>query len=172
MRAGVEMLVFVDAEFTDFIQIELISLALVGEDGREFYAERNDYRRDDCSDFVRAAVVPMLGRVAGAACTRTELTGRLRAWFEKLPEPATLVYDYSTDRDLLVDAFLGDEFDAPPANVGNSLLLGEVEGDPVYQAALDRAYVAGWPRHHALADARAMRAGYRAWEDARRDGLL
>ncbi|MDQ1835203.1 hypothetical protein [Massilia scottii] len=158
------MLIFIDTEFTDFIQIDLISIALVSDDGREFYAERTDYRREDCNDFVRAAVVPMLGRIAGAACTRTELTKRLRAWFEALPEPATLVYDYSTDRDLLVDALLGDDFDATPANVGESLLLGEVEGDPVYLAALDRSYVAGWPRHHALADARAMSAGYRAWK--------
>jgi len=165
------MLVFVDTEFTDFIQIDLISIALVCDDGREFYAERNDYRSEDCSDFVRAAVVPMLGRVAGAACTRTELTGRLRAWFEALREPATLVYDYSTDRDLLVDAFLGDEFDAPPANVGSSLMLGEVEIDPVYQHALNRAYVPGWPRHHALADARAMRTGYQAWQTANREDL-
>jgi hypothetical protein len=159
------MLVFVDTEFTDFIQIDLISIALVAEDGREFYAERTDYRHEDCNDFVRAAVVPMLGRVADAACTRSELANRLRAWFEALPEPATLVYDYSTDRDLLVDAYLGDEFDLPPANVGDNLLLGEVESDLVYQHALNRAYVPGWPRHHALADARAMRAGYRAWEE-------
>jgi len=159
------MLVFVDTEFTDFVQIDLISVALVAEDRREFYAERTDYRPEDCNDFVRAAVVPMLGRVAGAACTRTELTSRLRAWFEALPEPATLVYDYSTDRELLVDAYLGDEFDLPPTNVGGSLLLGEVESDLVYQHALNQAYVTGWPRHHALADARAMRAGYQAWEE-------
>lgn len=159
------MLVFIDTEFTDFVQIDLISIALVSEEDREFYAEGTDYRHKDCNDFVRAAVLPVLGRVAGAACTRTELTSRLRAWFEALPEPATLLFDYSTDRDLLVDAFLGDEFDTPPANVGENLLLGEVGGDPVYQAALNRAYVTGWPRHHALADARAMRAGYRAWEE-------
>lgn len=65
----------------------------------------------------------------------------------------------------VVDAFLGDEFDAPPANVGDQLLLGEVGADPVYQAALNQACVAGWPRHQALADARAMRAGYRAWAE-------
>lgn len=159
------MLIFVDTESTDFIQLGLISIGLVADDGREFYAERTDYRREDCSDFVRSAVVPMLGRIAGAACARTELAKRLRAWFEALAEPATLVFDYSTDRDLLVDAFLGDEFDAPPANVGDQLLLGEVGADPVYQAALNRACVAGWPRHQALADARAMRAGYRAWAE-------
>ena len=71
----------------------------------------------------------------------------------------------------MVDALLGDDFDAPPVNVGNSLLLGEVEREPVYQAALDRAYVAGWPRHHALADARAMGAGYQAWQKANQEDL-
>jgi len=166
------MLIFIDTEFTDFVQIDLISVALVAEDGREFYAERTDYRHEDCNDFVRAAVVPVLGRVAGAACTRTELTNRLRAWFGALAAPATLVFDYPSDRDLLVDAFLGDEFDTPPANVGAQLLLGEIGADPVYQAALNRAYVPGWPRHHALADARAMRAGYQAWQDINREDLL
>lgn len=166
------MLIFIDTEFTDFVQIDLISVALVAEDGREFYAERTDYRHEDCNDFVRAAVVPVLGRVAGAACTRTELTNRLRAWFGALAAPATLVFDYSSDRDLLVDAFLGDEFDTPPANVGAQLLLGEIGADPVYQAALNRAYVPGWPRHHALADARAMRSGYQAWQDINREDLL
>ncbi len=36
------MRVFVDCEFTDFIECELISLALVADDGREFYGERSD----------------------------------------------------------------------------------------------------------------------------------
>jgi len=31
------MLVFFDTEFTDFVQIDLISIGLVTEDGREFY---------------------------------------------------------------------------------------------------------------------------------------
>jgi len=47
------MLVFLDTEFTDFVRPDLISIALVAEDGREFYAERTDYHRDACSDFVR-----------------------------------------------------------------------------------------------------------------------
>lgn len=159
------MLVFVDTEFTDFIQIDLISVALVGDDGREFYAERTDYCRADCNDFVRAAVLPKLGRIDGAACTRTELTARLRAWFEALPEPATLVFDYFADWELLADAFLGDDFDKPPANVGGKLMLGgEIISDPVYQHALNRTFTQDWPPHHSLADARAIMAGYRAWE--------
>lgn len=39
----------------------------------------------------------MLGQIAGAAYTRAEITGRLRAWFEALPEPATLILDYFSD---------------------------------------------------------------------------
>lgn len=48
------MLVFLDTEFTAFVRPDLISIALVAEDGREFYAERTDYYREDCSDFVKA----------------------------------------------------------------------------------------------------------------------
>ena len=41
------MLVFLDTEFTDFTSPDLISIALVAEDGREFYAELDDYQRDN-----------------------------------------------------------------------------------------------------------------------------
>jgi len=63
------MLVFLDTEFTDFVRPDLISLALVSEDGREFYAERTDYYTTRCSDFVKETVLPLLGRVPDAACT-------------------------------------------------------------------------------------------------------
>ena len=46
------MLVFLDTEFTSFFQPDLISVGLVAEDGREFYAERTDYRCDECTVFV------------------------------------------------------------------------------------------------------------------------
>ena len=111
-----------------------------------------------------------MGRIAGAACTRDELTARLRAWFDALPEPATLVFDYFADWELLADAFLDDDCDKPPANVGDKLLLvGEIVGDSAYQHALNRTFTRDWPPHHALADARAMMAGYRAWRDANRE---
>lgn len=84
------MLIFLDTEFTDFARPDLISLALVSEEGCEFYAERTDYHRDACSDFVRETVQPLLGRVSGAACSRGELNERLHAWFAQLPEPPPL----------------------------------------------------------------------------------
>jgi len=103
------MLVCLDTEFTNFVQTDLISIALVAEDGREFYAERTDFRRDDSSEFVRLAVLPVLGRVSDSACTRKQLTERLRAWFDTLPEPATLIFNYFSDWELPVDPFQGEE---------------------------------------------------------------
>ena len=51
------MLIFLDTEFTKFSYPDLISLALVAEDGREFYAERTDYRQNECSAFVQETVL-------------------------------------------------------------------------------------------------------------------
>lgn len=161
------MLVFIDTEFTDFVQIDLISIALVAEDGREFYAERTDYRLGDCNDFVRAAVLPLLGRMPGVSCDRDELTCRLRGWFDALPEPAILVFDYFPDWELLVDALLGDVHETLPRNVSDKLHLGQdVIGSEIFQTALNRTFTREWPPHHALSDARAIHVGYRAWHKA------
>ena len=107
------MLVFLDTEFTQFEVPELISIALVAEDGREFYAESNGYTRDKCSGFVRETVVPLLGRVPGAACTKKELAERLTEWFQGLGEPSIVIYDFATDWDLLAKAMPGSESTSP-----------------------------------------------------------
>ena len=56
------MKLFLDTEFTDLIPgNKLISIALVSEDGEHFYAELTDtYELSDCSDFVKAHVLPYL----------------------------------------------------------------------------------------------------------------
>jgi hypothetical protein len=53
---------FLDCEFTELSQqAKLISLALVAEDGEEFYVELLDsWRLEDCSDFVKEIVLPQL----------------------------------------------------------------------------------------------------------------
>lgn len=158
------MLVFLDTEFTDFTRPDLISLALVAEDGREFYAERTDYHRDACNPFVREVVQPLLWRVPGAACRRAELAQRVHTWFEKLPEPATILYDFEGDWLLLAHAWTHGVHKSPPRNVGEKLHLdGHTISHPVFQQALNFTYTQDWPPHHALADARALMAGYRAW---------
>lgn len=56
------MMVFLDCEFTRLsAAAKLISLALVAEDGREFYVELLDtWQEEDCSDFVKEIVLPQL----------------------------------------------------------------------------------------------------------------
>lgn len=56
------MRVFLDCEFTKLsAAAKLISLALVAEDGREFYVELLDtWQEEDCSDFVKEIVLPQL----------------------------------------------------------------------------------------------------------------
>mgnify|MGYP003599999810 FL=1 len=56
------MRLFLDCEFTELsAAAKLISLALVGQDRREFYVELQDtWQVDDCSDFVKKIVLPQL----------------------------------------------------------------------------------------------------------------
>jgi hypothetical protein len=93
---------FIDTEFTDFQRCQLISLAVVGENGNEFYGERTDFDLTLCSDFVRAVVLPQLGQVEGRAMPFTELREALRAWLAGIPGDGApvLCYDYETDLNL------------------------------------------------------------------------
>jgi len=152
------VLVFLDTEFTDFIHIDLISLALVSEDGHEFYAEVTDYRQGDCSAFAREAVLPQLGKVPGAAMPRAELAQRLLAWFAALPEPAEVIYDDQADWDLLADVL--QKAGVQP-NIGSHLQVpNEIATNRLFQVMLSVFVTPEVPRHHALNDARALRAAY------------
>jgi hypothetical protein len=139
---------FLDTEFTDFIDCQLISLAIVGEAGNEFYGEVMDYDRAACSEFVRAAVLPQLGQFAGRAMSFAQLRSELLAWLSRIPlKPRpVLCYDYQGDYDLLADLIDGP---LPPGwrheNIGGRI-------DFTRQEAYFREHGG---RHHALVDARA-----------------
>ena len=156
------MLLMLDCEFTDFIDCELISIGMVSEDGQhEFYAERSDYDAARCNDFVREAVLPLLGQFPGAVCSRDELTHRLWSWFATLPRHVQIASDSQHDRDLLWDAF-GEGL---PPNLDKSIFdLRPLIDTTVFNNAVccyhDQPNQA-W--HHALHDARAHRAGWMAW---------
>lgn len=54
---------FLDTEFhEDGRIIDLISIAIVAEDGREYYAVSNEFNPDVCNDFVKTKVLPHLSR--------------------------------------------------------------------------------------------------------------
>lgn len=74
------MRVCVDTAFTDFLDCNLISVALVADDGREFYGKRSDFNAVSCSAFVREAVLPKLGEPSGCVFTRYTLRDALLAW--------------------------------------------------------------------------------------------
>jgi hypothetical protein len=65
------MRLFVDTEFTDFINCDLISIALAADDGREFYGERSDYDDASCTAFVREAVIAQLASIRPASSRAT-----------------------------------------------------------------------------------------------------
>ena len=159
------MLLFLDTEFTDFIDCELISIGMVSEDGQHvFYAERNDYRREWASDFVRMAVVPYLGYQPEALCTRDELKVRLWAWFATLPRRVQIACDSMHDRDLLWDAL--DEGLPPNLDQKRFELASLIDTLAFHEAVCKYHEHPGCPWHHALHDAHAHRAGWLAWMEA------
>jgi hypothetical protein len=153
------MLVFIDCEFTDFIDCELISLAMVSEDGRpEIYLEVADFDRSKCNAFVQSAVCSQLGQRPEALVCRSEIGERLRSWFATLPNGLILASDSQHDRDLLADGLDGNW----PANVVGWLDLRPLTDSSAFNAAQTRYHAAGKPWHHALHDACANRAGWQA----------
>jgi hypothetical protein len=159
------VLVFLDCEFTTLARSDpdLISIGMAAVGASDFYAERTDYRQAEASEFVRAEVIPLLGKIPDAACTSVELARRLRVWFDALPEPATILLDFEMDWQLLQAAFAGEL----PPNVGAHHLVDQkIFRHSAYKLGEVLTYSAAWPPHHALADAQAFREGYLRWQAA------
>ena len=169
------MLVFLDTEFTDLLNPELLSLGLVTLDGREFYAELDltsdlgQTRVKASSDFVRyGGVLDMWGLVPGAIGTEWELGRRTGEWLLGLAAEAgtriEVAFDYSVDYELVEwavrDAGLWDQVREVvlPVNVNpiTSTITGELAAEVCFRELGQR----GLKRHHALADALALRAAY------------
>lgn len=156
---------FLDTEWADPTGSELVSLALVSEDGsRRFYAER-DPLPDVATDFVRSVVYPLLERGRWRMTDQAMTTG-LRAFLGAVPDPIVLA-DYPNDLVLLQYVIAGfDLSDDQAAGCG-----------PVPQPVMTRMlkdgatgmliedYFAGHPkaaarRHHAQVDAEALRMAW------------
>ncbi|BDT57227.1 hypothetical protein MasN3_07210 [Massilia varians] len=158
------MLIFLDTEYTDPIQIDLISIGMVSEDGSvEFYAERSDYRTDDCNAFVKSVVLPLLDAPPANVLSRVELAIRLRTWFTALPRRVVVACDDRTDYELLIDALDGQ---IPPNLAGVKDVRPLIDTTTFHAAACRYHERPGSHWHHSLHDARAHRAGWLAWMDA------
>ena len=151
------MKLFLDTEFTDFTNTELISIGIVDENGREFYAESTSFRREVCSPFVVETVLPLLGQYPSAIVgTKRHIEHRLSQWLEEYrawEDGAVICVDYATDLDLFIDL------------MSKSSVMEFIRADNIWKN-LDLPKIESWwqetglPRHHALYDARANRYGY------------
>lgn len=167
--------VFLDTEFTDLLHPELLSIGLVTLDGRELYleldlnTEAGRARIATSSDFVRYdGVLDMWGRVPGATATEIEMGRRAGEWLLRVAEESgthvQVAFDYSTDYELLEyairDSGLWDRVRkvVSPVNVGG--LTGSPEGEVAADECFREQHRRGLARHHALADACALRAAY------------
>lgn len=88
------MRLFLDCEFTELsAAAKLISLALVGQDRREFYVELQDtWQVDDCSEFVKKIVLPQLWG-GEYAMPLTEARSALLRFFATYDEELEVVTD-------------------------------------------------------------------------------
>jgi 3' exoribonuclease, RNase T-like len=148
---------FLDTEFTDFVNPELISIGIVDESGREFYAERNDFPREACSEFVVETVLPLLGQSDGIVGTQQHIASQLERWLEEYRESGAIIcVDYHTDWHL----FQGLLSELPKR--GNFEFITH---DNIWSNLDSRSITQWWsdtqlPQHHALYDAYANRHGY------------
>ncbi|KGW52172.1 3'-5' exoribonuclease [Burkholderia pseudomallei] len=145
---------FLDTEFTDFTACHLISVAIVGEDGREFYGECSDFERPLCSDFVRGVVLPQLGQFPGRSMPLAQLRDELRAWLLAVPlkPKPVLYYDFEGDFEL-VGHLLGGPL---PRGWKHENVAPKLDAERLAE------YVATHGgEHHALHDARANAFAFR-----------
>lgn len=139
---------FIDTEFSDFQDPELLSIALVGESGIEFYGERTDFNPECCSDFVRAIVLPQFGQIDGRAMAVSSLRQELREWVAAIPPKFKPVICYDHAVDLVMLQFLLD------GQLPHHWAFESIRGR--LNAARRAAYFRkNGGEHHALHDARA-----------------
>ena len=161
------MYFFLDTEWADVAGSELVSVALISEDGlHRFYAERKPLPEQP-TEFVKHVVYPLL-QGGPASMTDQAMTTGLRAFLGAAPEPIVLA-DYPIDFSLLrrvLEGFgLPDEQAAAcgpiPSPVKMRMLKEGVMGMLVedYFAAHSATSAR---RHHAMVDAEALRQAWLA----------
>lgn len=147
--------VFFDTEFTDLLDPRLISIGLVDESGqRTFYAELTDtYRPEHCSDFVKAAVLPLLSG-GNTGMTMAELTQQLGSWLTSLADEVSPISDHPLDSEWLHEIFDAESW---PVNLMQPKVLSLPEANRIHfnRLAMQARKQYGLRFHHALDDARA-----------------
>jgi hypothetical protein len=176
-----DTLVFFDCEFTSLLDPHLLSVGLVTLDGREHYAEldlESEFGRKRLALTpwdVRENVLDKWGVFPDSVCDSEWTLGRrVGEWLLGVTEASAdgrieLLYDYNVDLELLVGAL--EECNLWPQvrvvagehNIGRE--TGSIGPELASEAtfATMRRRMPPLYRHHALADALALRASWRTW---------
>lgn len=158
---------YCDAEVAGRLSFDILSLALVSDTGREFYAELSPASDARLDDFARDEVLPQFGRVANATASDAQaLANRLTAFLTRFAEPIELMYEQEGVRLLLERTVaLGEGGATVLARTTSTDVSARVAG-AVFEMAAQRAYsqdpLQRLRPNHALADARALRAKFEA----------
>lgn len=155
---------FLDTEWADNIGSELVSLALVSDDGaHRFYCEVSPLPKEP-TDFVRYVVYPLLEH-GYAARQLPEVTRDLRAFLARFDEPSIL-FDYHVDGALLNYALGGFGLPSeiadrlgPMPKVTAMLITIDSVSRGIEQYFLEHPQLAR-RRHHAGVDVEALRWAY------------
>ncbi len=172
------MIVFLDTEFTDLLQPQLLSIGMASMPSRSFYAELDlgsaagKSRAKASTDFVRnGGVLEQWGLIPGSCGTEWEMGRRAGEWLLGLAAEADakveVAFDYSTDFELLECAIresgLWDQVREVllPVNVNSitGTITGELAAESFYERLAEQGQW-GIKRHHALADALALQEAY------------
>jgi hypothetical protein len=152
------MKVFFDTEFTHFNRPRLISAGFAAERGGTYYFElaegQRTWRREECSDFVKETVLPLLGP-ENKRLSLEEAAHRLEGFLVLLREPIELVCDSDFDHRLLHSLWQRTQITRPAQISGFGMHIPMPEG---LRAAEE--IFRDLPQHHAGNDARALRAGW------------
>jgi hypothetical protein len=161
-------MIFIDCEFTSLKNPVLLSIGLVTDGGEELYIEISNKKIwGVSSDFVIETVLPQFGRIGHSVSTNAEVGQLIGCWFDQVQsgKQIDIAYDYHADFDLLEqalrDAGLWGRFEKilVPNHVGYML------GHELVVSAMDHSWKMsklnrGIDRHHALADAIALKCSF------------
>ena len=150
------MLIFLDTEFTGLNQRRprLISVGLVAEDGRKFYAElpMESYYKN-CATWTTQNVLPLLN---GGDCIMQPdvLRQRLAEWISEFGDVRIV-----TDAPIFDFAFLRSTLGYPwPANIDPKPIWFDTR---MAVEQFESYFTTDKPRHHSLHDANAL---HQAWQ--------
>ena len=158
------MKIFLDTEFTDFPESEcdLISIGLVDENGRDFYAELTDYRQEACTDFVKEIVIPLLGQHKNTVKgNRYQVAKELAEWLDLYKnDECVICFDYNTDWYLMRNMLQMLPDDMLPDFLTTKNIWGDIDKMAIDYFWLEQDAF-NWKPHMALWDAYGNRYAYR-----------